>query len=248
MKRGRDKRNGRASVTGGVAAVDRALTILGSFDGSRPAMSLAELASQTGYYKSTILRLIASLERHAFVARGADRLYRIGPGAWHTGAIFMRELDLEQRLLPVMRALSEEAKESVSFYLPLPSSRPPARICALRVDADRSVREHVRVGDRLPMDRGAAGQVLRAFLEPNNPELARIRRERVHGTWGQRDPEIVGVAAPVIGGDGALVGALTLSAPTARHDRTWIEAVKPMVLAAANRASRELGYSPEPIR
>ncbi len=103
----------------------------------------------------------------------------------------------------------------------------------------------MRVGDRLPLAEGAAGKVLSAFLEPGNPALARIRKERVHGSWGERDPEIAGVAAPVLRGDGALVGALTLSAPTARHERKWLEAVKPMVLAAADEASSKLGFSRE---
>jgi DNA-binding IclR family transcriptional regulator len=235
----------RARAPAGVAAVERALTILGAFDGSRPAMGLAELALRTGYYKSTILRSLASLERHAFVERGTDGRYRIGPGAWRAGALFLRELRLDERLLPPMRELAAQSRESVSFYVPLPDDRPPARVCLLRVDADRSVREHVRVGDRLPLGEGATGRVLKAFLETGGPELARIRRDRVHGSWGERDPEIAGVAAPVLGPDGALVGALVLSAPTARHDRRWIDAMKPQVRAAAARTSRELGFSGE---
>lgn len=230
---------------GGVAAVERALTLLGAFDGSGPGLSLAALASRTGFYKSTILRLLASLERHAFVERGPDGLYRVGPGAWRAGSLFLRDLRLEERLLPVMRRLSSRSRESVSFYVPAGAPRPRERICLLRVDAERSVREHVRVGDRLPLAEGAAGKVLSAFLEPRNPALARIRRERVHGSWGERDPEIAGVAAPVLGADGTLVGALTLSAPTARHERRWLEAVKPMVLAAADEASRRLGFAGE---
>jgi len=222
--------------------VDRALSILGAFDGVRPALSLAELAAHTGFYKSTILRLLASLERHAFVARGGDGRYRVGPGAWRAGALFLRGLELPERLLPVMRELAARARESVSFYVPLPDDRPPSRVCLLRVEADRSVRDQVRAGDRLPLHEGATGRLLRAFLEPGNPELARIRRDGIAGSWGERDPEIAGVAAPVMGASGGLVGALVLSAPTARHERKWLETVKPLVREAAARASRELGF------
>ena len=43
----------------GVAAVDRALTILSAFDGEPNALTLAALSRRTGFYKSTLLRLIA---------------------------------------------------------------------------------------------------------------------------------------------------------------------------------------------
>lgn len=236
----------------GVAAVERALAILEAFDGARPALSLADVAAATGLYKSTILRLAASLERHAFVQRGADGRYRIGPGAFRVGALFSRALDLETRLLPVLRDLAARADESASFYVPLAGSSPPLRLCLLRVDAPHSVREHVRVGDRLSLGEGAAGRVLRAYLGGRGgragPELTRLRREGAFASWGERDPEIAGCAAPVLGADGGIVGALTISAPTARRDRRWLEASRPLVATAAARASRELGFTPEAAR
>jgi DNA-binding IclR family transcriptional regulator len=242
------KKTRGAAAAGGVAAVDRCLAILAAFDGARPALGLGELALRTGLYKSTILRLLASLERRAFVQRGTDGRYRIGPGAWRVGLLFLRALDVEERLRPVVQDLAARADESASLYVPLPGSEPPARVCLLRADAAHSVRDHVRVGDQLPLSEGAAGRVLRAFLEPSSPELSALRRDRVHASWGERDPEIAGVAAPVFGGDGWLVGALTLSAPTARRSRSWLEGMKPVVLAAAERASRELGFAGEARR
>ena len=42
-----------------------------------------------------------------------------------------------------------------------------------------------------------------------------IRRDRVFYSYGVRDPELLGVAAPVFGPDDELVGGLILSAPPA---------------------------------
>ena len=47
----------------GVAAVDRALTILSAFEDAPEPMTLAELARRTGMYKSTLLRLVFAAER-----------------------------------------------------------------------------------------------------------------------------------------------------------------------------------------
>src|SRR6185436_16540448 len=46
----------------GVAAVDRALLILSALASAPEPSSLAQLARATGLYKSTMLRIIASLE------------------------------------------------------------------------------------------------------------------------------------------------------------------------------------------
>ncbi len=52
----------------GVAAVDRALTLLSAFRKGDTAVSLAELAERTGLVKSTIMRLAISLEEHGYYA------------------------------------------------------------------------------------------------------------------------------------------------------------------------------------
>ena len=53
-----------------VEAVERALTVLEVFDSSQEAFALAELAEATGFYKSTLLRLLGSLARFDYVQRG----------------------------------------------------------------------------------------------------------------------------------------------------------------------------------
>ena len=45
----------------GVASVDKALTILRLFSSQHPELSLNQIADATGLYKSTALRMLASL-------------------------------------------------------------------------------------------------------------------------------------------------------------------------------------------
>ena len=223
--------------------MERALALLSAFDESAPALRLADLAARTGFYKSTVLRLLASLQRRGFVVRGEDGLYRIGEESRRVGALFLHELRIAERLPPIMRRLSDRTEASVSFYVPRLDLDPPMRVCVLRVDGPRSVRDHTSVGDRLPFDRGSTGRLMRAFLDGSSGDAA-ARAGRAIASWGDRDPEICGISASVCGPNGRLVGALTLSAPTARRDRTWTEAMKPVVVAAAEEASRALGYVP----
>ena len=57
--------------SGGVAAVDRALSILQAFRAGGSSLSLTEIARRTGFNKSTRLRLNQSLERFEYLVRGA---------------------------------------------------------------------------------------------------------------------------------------------------------------------------------
>lgn len=236
-------------ITNGVAAVDRALTILEAFREEDPYLSLAEISARTGFYKSTILRLIQSLERFTFIVQGVDGRYRIGSGAWRIGMLFKKELRLEERMMPLLTELAKQTGESVAFWIPLVSQPEPMRLCILRVESMHAVSHNFRVGDTLSLvprqDRelGTTGRVIRAFLFPNNPADEDIRKYRVFSSWGDRDPEVVGIASPVYGPVNELVGALTLSAPTSRRDKTWADSMKPLVLAMSDRATQALGGS-----
>ena len=57
---------------GGVAAVDRALSILDALTDDK--VTLAELSKRTDLYKSTVLRLLKSLEKFGYVLRTRRRL------------------------------------------------------------------------------------------------------------------------------------------------------------------------------
>lgn len=61
----------------GVAALERGLALLCVLD-AREGHSLSESARRAGLNKTTAFRLMRSLERNGFVARGDDDKYRLG--------------------------------------------------------------------------------------------------------------------------------------------------------------------------
>src|SRR5690606_19284394 len=143
---------GYAANMQGVAAVDRALSILVAIEAAEDgSLSLAELAAATLLYKSTLLRLLVSLERGALVLRRADQRYALGPFAFRLGKSFEAHNPIERRLAPIMRALVEKGTESPSFHVRHDASR---RLCLIRLDSRHSTLDRVRAGDLLPIDRG----------------------------------------------------------------------------------------------
>jgi len=210
----------------GVGAVDRALSILFAFGAGENALTLAELSRRTGLYKSTLLRLIASLERARLLVRpGPEARWRLGPALVGLGLRAEQGTEpLREFVPPVLRRLAKETGESASFYI----REGEFRLCLLREEGHHAVRDHLPPGSLLPLDRGAAGHVLRGA--------------GLSVSIGERDPELAAIAAPVQGGGGVLLGALCLSGTATRFG----DADRRLALAAAlereaAQLSRRLG-------
>ena len=229
--------------TGGVAAVDRALAILAAFGPADQGLTLAELAYRTGLYKSTILRLAESLLRHGYLQRLEDGRYQIGPMSLILASLYQRSLRLGDILLPLMRELGEQTGEGVSFY----TRHGDVRVCLHRVDSKHAVRDHVREGDVLPLDRGSGGRILSAFLGAEGGPYDHIRKQYWYASLGERDPETAGISVPVFGGGQRLLGALTLAGPRSRVDEAFIANARAPLLRIAARATSALGGDAKPI-
>ena len=194
------------AAPGGAAAVDRALSLLSAFKTGDTSLSVTELAERTRLYKSTVLRLLASLYTASF--------------------------SLQDQVLPVMQDLVNRTGESVALHV----RQGQQRLCLFRVDSPQLLRDHVRAGDLLPLDRGAGGRVLMAFGGAKGKLYERIRQDGYVHVVGDRIPGLVGVSAPVWKAGQELVGALTLTVPETRFKTTFIRELR----SAAERISQQL--------
>ena len=230
-----------AEIPAGVAAVERAFTILGAFRDGDVSLSLHELAERTGFYKSTILRLIATLQQRGCIVRLRDGSYQLGPMLVRWGNLYLASVRVETHVTPVLQQLATETGESATFY----TRQGDARVCLARVDCTRSVRDHVNVGDILPLERGSGGRVLLAFDADN----AAARRSMLILTVGERDPDSAGMSAPVFGPGGALRGAISLSGPATRFtDAALLARSSKSLLHAAIELTTRFGGDPAALR
>jgi DNA-binding IclR family transcriptional regulator len=211
----------------GVDAVDRALSILSAFGEDREVMPLVEISRRTGLYKSTILRIAASLEANRFLERDADGIFHLGSELFRLGSLYRRGLDVGTYVRPILRQLVDQTRETASFYVRDGSHR----LCLYRLNSPRAARHHLEEGARLPLDRGAAGRVLRAFSSPADAEGADIRADGYAVSRGERDPDLAAVAVPVFDSTGRLRGALSVSTLISRFDveleQTILDSLRP---------------------
>ncbi len=237
------KKTSRPSVAdehaapGGAAAVDRALSLLAAFQPGDKSLTVTQLAERTRLYNSTVLRLLASLAHGRLLRRTEDGQWALGPEVARLAALYSKSFSLEEVVLPEMRLLMQRTNESVAFHV----KQGDQRLVLYRVDSPQLLRDHVRAGDLLPLDRGAGGRVLSAFSGAKGRLYDQVRRDGYVMVTGDRVPGLVGISAPVWRSGQELVGALTLTAPEQRAQPYFTNEVK----ASAARLSAALGGAPQ---
>jgi len=233
-----------ASSVGGVAAVDRALALLAAFRDGDSALTLTDLAGRAGLYKSTTLRLLGSLQAAGLIRRRADGAYALGTEVARLHQVFEQSFALEELVLPVLQRLVDATRESAAFHV----RHGEARLCLYRVDSPQPIRDHIRAGDVLPLERGAGGRVLVAFGGAGGKRHEQLRRRKVLTVSDDRVEGVSGVSAPVFDYRGELLGALTLSLPTSRLTAALTKRYEQAVLEEARRLTVAAGGNPELLK
>lgn len=221
------------AAPGGAAAVDRAISLLAAFRPGDKALTVTELADRTRLYKSTVLRLLASLAQGRLLQRTADGLWALGPEVSRLATLYAASFSLQDLVLPEMQALVQRTQESVAFHV----RQGDQRLVLFRVDSPQLLRDHVRAGDLLPLNRGAGGRILMAYAGAKGRLYSQIRRDGHVVLTGDRIPGLVGISAPVWTTAQALAGALTLTTPEQRLQPSFIDELR----QSAARLSRALG-------
>jgi DNA-binding IclR family transcriptional regulator len=225
----------------GVAAVNRALAILMAFEDSVEGMSLAEISQATGLYHSTILRICESLQHRGFINRLDDGRFKLGPTPFYLGMLYQESFRLWDHASPILRELVRTTKETAAIYV----RDGDHRVCLHRMTQPRSVRMHVREGERVELERGAAGRVLLAFSGARGADFDQVRRNHYAVSLAERRSETAAIACPVFGVRQALVCSISLGMPLFRFNQETFEASLPLVMAAGAELSKRLGGNPE---
>ncbi|MDN4590367.1 IclR family transcriptional regulator [Xenophilus aerolatus] len=227
---------------GGVIAVTRALSLMETFEVGESALSLAELSRRSGMHKTTVLRLARTLAQSNYMVQTESGQWRLGPAAGWLGARYQAGFDVNNVVEPALHELVRLSGESASFYV----REGDIRACVARVEGPQSVRHHVRIGARLPLDLGAPGRVILAFSGAQGEPYETIRTCGYHLSLGEREPDVSSVAAPVFRTGWHLLGSMCISGPSSRLTRAKLETHAKTVVAAANQLSYALagGRSP----
>jgi IclR family transcriptional regulator, KDG regulon repressor len=237
-------------------SVERGLAILEQLAiGER---RLGELAETLGTHKSTVLRILQTMEARGFVRRTEHGAYRLGMRVMELGAAALEELDLSSAAQPGLEKIAAATGETVHLAI---LDRGHV-VYVGKVESIHPVRMYSRVGATAPVHCTGVGKVLLAytpedewpelelerFTDNTIVELDRLRREsariREQG-WGVDEQEhqesIRCIAAPVFDDRGSVVAALSVTALDSRMSRDVLDGYVPQLLEATRMITRALG-------
>ncbi|MDE3056486.1 MAG: IclR family transcriptional regulator [Bacteroidota bacterium] len=143
-----------------VPAVYRAIQVLELLSSSRDGVSLAQLSLQTKIPKSTLFRILVTLQQHSLVVEDAERhLFTLGIKLLDWGGAALERLDIKTIAHPHMVKLAHATKESL--YLAVLEH--DEVILIDRVDTPEIWKIVTRLGYRSPIHCTASGQVIAAY-------------------------------------------------------------------------------------
>src|SRR5271170_3053988 len=243
----------------GTQAVDRAARLLTEVVHAADPMTFTGLSAATGLAKSTTSRLLLALARNGLVRR--DDHGRFLPGemfvsfAWRGGA----EAGLVAVAQPFLERLGKATGETIN--LGVASNGLVEQIA--QVDSTYMIGGTNWVGLSVPLHCSALGKVLLAYGAVQLPPASKLDRRtdktiitepalkadlttvRSRGyavTDEELEPGLIALAAPVYGYDGAVVAALSVSAPAARMTRDRLTVAAGHCVAESAGLSAVLGY------
>ncbi len=255
-----------AKRTMGVQAVKRAIAILKAFSPEEPELGLAELSRRLNMPKSTVARLLHTLEEEGLVARDPETgLYRLGLELIRLANSAYQFTDLRRVARPYMKQLALQVGETVSLavlhgsdVVNLEVFMPPGHL----------VKRVGWAGRHMPAYATAAGRAILAFLsrEEQQPllqgpfhaltkytitdvkklrlELHRVRMQGYATAFEELEEGLHAVAAPIFNYEGRVIASLTVSGPSYRLSRKRTREIAPQVVETAYRISAQMGYQP----
>jgi len=256
-----------------IRSVDRAVAILDLLASSAgresggnadfAGLSGAEVARGLGVHRSTALRLLGTLERHALVERDPRTAkYRLGRRLPQLARVVTGELDLRHVARPVCENLAASTGETVTLdvldgdeIVPIEQSTGSTSFVSVNW-----------LGRRTPVHCTASGKVILAFapepirqrllarpLEPRTPrsivdvpelekQLNAAREAGYARTFEELELGLDAIAAAVFSTDGDVLAAIDVSGPAHRLQAGGGPDLVGLTKEAAADLSRRLGF------
>ena len=228
-------------------------------------VGVREMALGIKVSPSTAHRLFAALADEGLVRQDAKSgRYSLGLGAFRLGQLAVSRVPLRQIAIRYMTKLVEACNETAVLGLYDDARR--EMIFAASVESPNSLRYVLELNAWMPIHAGASGLAILAFLPEQDREAvksqahqkavtdrtltdpARLENEvqkiRSRGyaiTRGQRIPGAVGIAAPLMGPGGRMVGDVCLTIPEQRFKESTEKSLASLLLQCTGGICLEIG-------
>ena len=225
----------------------RMLSVLDTFTERAPIWTVDGIAAARGYTRATAYRYVGELCAAGLLTRVAQGAYALGPRIIELDRQIQRSDPLLHVADQVMQGLLHPGRGQVVLLCSLFRDEV---LCVHQVGRDKTLALSYARGRPMPLFRGATSKVILACLPERRltrlfvdhheeirkaglgrkreeflASLKAIRRSGYSITRGEVDAGVVGLAAPVFGGERSVLGSLSIvyskgRFPERRADRT----------------------------
>jgi DNA-binding IclR family transcriptional regulator len=248
-----------------VNVLGRAVAVLDALHGVGEPVTRAELSRRLGMSRTTVYRILVTLERHGLVERLGER-YGLGLHLFTLGSAVQERLALARLARPFLTNLAETFR--VSSYLSVRYG--DLALCVDRVDRGGVQLSAYQAGEMLPLHVGAGPMVLLAGLPDDEVDrllqepLARptplaiadpaairtrvvdVRRSGIVYADSDLELGVVAIGTPVRGPGGRVVAALSVAGITQQITPERRESLIAALRNTALAISRQLSPSDPP--
>lgn len=249
-----------------ISSVDRAANVLKLLAESGGGSSgVTELAARVGVRKSSVHRLLQTLQLHDLVSQdAATRKYRLGWGLYRLAAKIPAGADLIEASRQELDRLASSSHECANIGV----LGNQAVVIIARSVPRQAVITNMDVGYQEPIHATALGKIL--LSECSEDEIRRIsgghrlamfttrtivdsavlagecqdaRRRGFAVDNGEMDDDVRCIAAPIRNHGGRIIAAISISGPANRMTLERLEALRGSLLEAAGRVSHKMGFA-----
>jgi IclR family transcriptional regulator, KDG regulon repressor len=242
----------------------KALRIIELLARAERPQGVTEVAGVLGLSKSSVHRPLTTLVQLGYAAQDPETgRYTASLKLWEVGSHVLARLDLKQVAAGPMAELAAVTSETV--HLSVLDGSDVVHVD--KIECQHPIRAYSRVGGRVPAHCVATGKAMLAFqpealiaavadnLAPATPEtivdrgellaeLAQIRRSGVAISRGGWQQGVDGIAAPIRDASGHVAAGIGISGPAIRLRPRERARYGPLVVEAAAKISRALGFNP----
>ena len=253
--------------TASIQSVDRAVALLKAFTIEEPEIGVTELSRRLRLHKSTVSRLLSSLEQGGLVQQDQQSgKYRLGFRLVELAGRALTQIDLRKIAQPCLHELARASGETVNLGL----LSGDAVVNIDQIISPRPIKHMGWLGRHNPLHCTAGGRAALANLPPAEverilaqplasftykscvepealrQELARTRARGFSISEEEFEEGLSAVAAPVRDFTGRVVAVVSISGPSFRLSAAKMIAYGELVRQGAEEISCQLGYqSPE---
>lgn len=143
-----------------INSTEKVMKILNFLSENTKEIGITDIAKELEMSKSGVHKIITTLQEGGFIVQNlSTRKYGLGPALLRLGSVYTEQKKIYDIAYPIMKEISNITNETVALSLKEGNSG----VVAYRLESDKVIKLHQKMGTKYPINAGATGKLLGAY-------------------------------------------------------------------------------------